>query len=749
MTHSRGMWAILWIVVGLTCGALAQTTDLAAAAPTADLPAQLHGQARLIAGTVVAPPDLAGAIANALGERGAGSPSATHYAITDLRAAGDWQLVSIAGLAGLIDSTSWNIEDHGVWFGLAIARRTQAGAWQTGVQGSPTFARLLTQMPEHILPSAARQRLVSSGSQAASEQSGVRFPWLPGTRMLYGQLGVHPNGFAGVVNGWQAVDWVSDGNTAAGRAPNLVLAGAPGVIDYVCRDPGRQVSFKIGSLFYTHLRDRADIYVGRAVSAGEELGALKTGTFSLPCGYGWQDQGWFHLHWGFADPAQLAVEGWTLSYTHSITNWTWVKGSELGQPGESWLPAGAETHAALTPRAFIPFVTQPPREARVLWISRFDWCGTPPCDRARLESLIHKAADARFNMVLFQVRATGDAYYTPGLEPWSYRLTGNTTHTLGTDPGWDPLAVAIETAHARGLQLHAYVNMYSTWECGKWFPPTGTLPLHPFWTLGYYQPPPAPYTYSSSWRVYSDTASGPQPMSVLTSGAPVPCSEYLWASPGVVRVNEHNLAVIKDIVARYDVDGIHMDRVRYPGRQYSPDPESRAAYSAALTLSPTLSYADWQRDTLTRWMMRIYSEVKAIKPHVKLSAAVWFTYKKTPLVTFPTTEGFSDYYQDSHRWLNEGALDAIAPMIYGTTFNSDFDKWRVLAEDHVDVQNNREVWLGIGAAITSSVEINNRIAYARRIGAKGVAIWSAGAMETNQYWDDFADGPFREPAAPP
>lgn len=395
----------------------------------------------------------------------------------------------------------------------------------------------------------------------------------------------------------------------------------------------------------------------------------------------------------------------------------------------------ADAPPEVIPRAYLPLAAGgAEQEMRAVWISRFDWCSTPPCQRDRLEYLIDRAAGAGFNTILFQVRATGDAYYTPGLEPWSYRLTSALTTTLGVDPGWDPLAVAAQAAHARGLKLHAYVNLYSTWECGRWFPPAGTAPLHPFWALGNYPGP-----YDSTWRVYSTTAGVPTPMSVLTT-APVPCSEYLWSSPGVERVNAHHLAVIKDIVTRYDVDGVHLDRVRYPGRQFSTDPDSLAAWSP---LSQTVNYGDWQRDNLTRWIGRIYTEVKAIKPQVALSAAVWFTYKRTPAMTFPTSQGYFDYYQDSHRWLTEGALDAIAPMIYGATFNADVAKWKVLADDHVAAQAGRQVWLGIGGAITPFDGIAERIAYARSIGARGVALWSAGALETNQYWDDLRSGPFQ------
>jgi uncharacterized lipoprotein YddW (UPF0748 family) len=406
------------------------------------------------------------------------------------------------------------------------------------------------------------------------------------------------------------------------------------------------------------------------------------------------------------------------------------------------------SYTALLPVVTRPESAFPASEARAVWISRFDWCGAPPCQRANLEALINHAADANFNIVLFQVRATGDAYYAPGLEPWSYRLTSNQTSTLGQSPGWDPLAVAISAAHARGLQLHAYVNIFSTWECGKWYPPTSTVPLHPFWTLANYQLPPAAYHYESTWRVYSDTANGPTAMSVLAAAA-VPCSEYLWASPGVQRVDDESLAVVKDIAARYDVDGIHMDRVRYPGPPFSQDPESLSAYNAAKVTSPTLSFADWQRNHLSGWVARVYTEVHAIKPALQLSAAVWFTYRKTVSIMFPTSQGYSDFYQDSHRWMLDGSLDAMVPMIYGSTFNNDIDKWKTLADDHVSVQGSRQVWLGIGGVITPFSAINDRIAYARQIGARGVAMWSAGALEANQYWDDFATGPFKQKAAVP
>jgi uncharacterized lipoprotein YddW (UPF0748 family) len=404
----------------------------------------------------------------------------------------------------------------------------------------------------------------------------------------------------------------------------------------------------------------------------------------------------------------------------------------IGLPGHP-PPAPAPTPAPRPGEAPAP-------ETRALWISRFD-LGSPPVKRASLEALINKAAGAGFNTVLLQVRATGDAYYTPGVEPWSYRMTSSRVADLGRNPGWDPLAAAIDAAHQRGIQLHAYLNAFTLWECDRGGPPH-TTPEHAYWKLANYDADTK--HYEPTWRVYAKVNGTPMPMGDTKTG-PVACSEYLWASAGVDRVHEHNLAVIRDIATRYAVDGIHLDRVRYPGRQYSHDPETYAAWHAA---SPPVSLEDWQRDHLSQWMARYKAAIKEARPKATFSAAVWFTYRKTAAMNFITSQGYADYYQDSHRWLKDGCVDAIAPMIYGATFDTDIAKWKVLADDHVKAQGTGQVWLGIGAAQPAFTAVAERIDYAQKIGALGVSIWSAGEVDRRGYWDDLtrlwaAAGPFK------
>ena len=112
-----------------------------------------------------------------------------------------------------------------------------------------------------------------------------------------------------------------------------------------------------------------------------------------------------------------------------------------------------------------PDTAPPPimREMRGLWIatvSNIDWPSrnglTADQQRAELTDILDRAASAGFNAVFFHVRPAGDAVYASSIEPWGAMLTG----TQGVDPGYDPLTFAIEQAHARGLELHAWINPF-------------------------------------------------------------------------------------------------------------------------------------------------------------------------------------------------------------------------------------------------------------------------------------------------
>jgi uncharacterized lipoprotein YddW (UPF0748 family) len=358
---------------------------------------------------------------------------------------------------------------------------------------------------------------------------------------------------------------------------------------------------------------------------------------------------------------------------------------------------------------------------RAIWITRYDWTSAyAPEGPEDIDAMVSTVVDAGFNTIFFQVRAHGDAYYTPGLEPWSARL--NDARVLGQDPGWDPLARMIEQAHARGVQVQAYINVYPTW-LGTTAPLQGVAPTHPFWTWS--------FTYGwADWRQWSQ-AGGPMSLN----------NAYLWASPGVDGVRDHVVNVVSDIVTRYAVDGVHLDLVRYVGHVYSFDPISDAAAGTIKTAARD----QWQRDRVSDLVRRIYTVVKTARPAADLSAAVWFCYYPDGC-GYGLSSGYADYYQDALGWLSSGIVDAIAPMLYGWAGFEHIEVWRDVMLQFQDASAGRHVYPGVSADFDDFAEIAARIQAARAAGTAGHAIFSYGAIEARGYWDDFRVGPYAQPA---
>ena len=364
-------------------------------------------------------------------------------------------------------------------------------------------------------------------------------------------------------------------------------------------------------------------------------------------------------------------------------------------------------------------------EARALWVTRWDYSSITD-----VQTLVENAAGSGFNVLLFQVRGAADAFYTPGLEPWAARLSGG---SLGQDPGWDPLQAAVETAHAHGLELHAYVNVYPVWA-GTATPSANTVPEHLFWTLS------RRYTWDD-WRHVGSAGV----TMTLNSG-------YLWATPALADVVERVVSVTADLVTRYDVDGVHLDLVRYANRQYSYDPFSNARYEAACAQDPTLTRAEWQRQQVTLLVSRVYAEVLPLRPGVRLSAAVWPVYQDR--WGWGYSEGYGETYQDSQRWTLSGAIDAIMPMLYPADVLASPDvftptQFSLLVSDFLAHAGGRHVFPGISAQYADFDAISQRIAIARALGAPGHAIFSARLVALNDYWDEFAAGPYALPATMP
>jgi uncharacterized lipoprotein YddW (UPF0748 family) len=330
------------------------------------------------------------------------------------------------------------------------------------------------------------------------------------------------------------------------------------------------------------------------------------------------------------------------------------------------------------------------REMRGLWVAtvaNIDWPSrntlTADQQRAELVDILDRAEALGLNAVILQVRPAGDALYTSALEPWASLLAGQ----QGKDPGYDPLAFAVTEAHARGLELHAWINPF---RAGNTSDSAKLVAPHLF------------VTRRDLVRVYGAN---------------------LWFDPGEQAVQDHSMKVIADIVRRYDIDAIHADDYFYPyqvndaaGKLLAfPDDGSYSRSGSAL------SRDDWRRANIDRFVERMYREVHAIKPGVKVGLSPFGIWRPGNPAGVTGLDAFASIYADSRKWLQQGWVDYLAPQLYwsiastGQSFPLLLDWW--MAQSTL----GRHVWPGLAvyrvadgtSSAFSATEIPDQVRLAR------------------------------------
>ncbi len=285
--------------------------------------------------------------------------------------------------------------------------------------------------------------------------------------------------------------------------------------------------------------------------------------------------------------------------------------------GAAQHPAGAGSGSD---RITVRYLTvRDPEVVRGLWVTRWEYRSPD-----EVTALLSRAADYGITDIYFQVRGRADAFYRSNLEPWGSELTG----TLGRDPGWDPLEVAVTAAHTRGLRLHAWINTFTMWSGSR--PPPPTDPPHIF-------------------RAHPEWIMANQEGRTLRLGNRF---GYVLAAPANPAVQEHIRAVVLDIVGRYAVDGVHFDYIRLPDCDYSYDAVSRGRFLHESRITDT--YLGWQAGEITGLLGRIAEAARSRHPGLILSAAIVNHYHRAVGI----------FAQDPCGWVESGALDYVVPMMY-------------------------------------------------------------------------------------
>ncbi len=279
--------------------------------------------------------------------------------------------------------------------------------------------------------------------------------------------------------------------------------------------------------------------------------------------------------------------------------------------------------------------SQPPKhEFRGAWIAtvtNLDWPSSPTLGTAvqqsQLVTLLDGLKNVGINAVIFQVRCESDALYNSSIDPWSYWLTGQ--QGTAPSPYYDPLQFAIEQAHSRGLELHAWFNPYRSVRAV-----TGT----------------GAYTKASNH------------VSVLHPDWNIQINNIKFLDPGLPQVRDYITTVVMDIVRRYDIDGIHADDYFYP---YPPDQITNQDDSTFAKYSRGIAdRGNWRRDNVNLLIKAIHDSLVIIKPKVKFGMSPFGIWRNNTPAGITGMDAYSTIYCDALTWLWNGWVDYITPQLY-------------------------------------------------------------------------------------
>jgi uncharacterized lipoprotein YddW (UPF0748 family) len=370
------------------------------------------------------------------------------------------------------------------------------------------------------------------------------------------------------------------------------------------------------------------------------------------------------------------------------------------------------------------------REFRAAWVAtvaNIDWPSKPglSVEEQKKEALaiLDSCQATRLNAVVFQVRPQADALYVSELEPWSYYLTGQ--QGKAPEPHYDPLRFWIDEAHARGLELHAWFNPYRA--------------NHP----------------ANAGELAPTSIVKARPELVVKLGS----KGYYWMDPSLKAVQDHSVAVVLDVVRRYNVDGIHFDDYFYPYAEYNdnkdfPDDASWKAYQEA---GGTMTRSDWRRHAVNTFIERLYKEIKAEKPWVKFGISPFGIWRPGHPPSIAGLDQYEALYADAKLWFNEGWVDYMTPQLYWPISRIAQSYPVLLGWWNEENTKNRALWPGltIGQAGNQggTTEVINQVMVTRGMvpAYPGNIFFSMKTLlrNTGELATKLAEGPYQKPALVP
>lgn len=302
----------------------------------------------------------------------------------------------------------------------------------------------------------------------------------------------------------------------------------------------------------------------------------------------------------------------------------------------------------------------PKREFRGAWlhvIGQSQWQNKTTSQQQKyIEEQLDLLQAAGCNAVIFQVRPTADAMYKSEIEPWTSWLTGR--RGKAPVPEWDPMEYAIEEAHKRGMEFHAWLNPYRVTSNAK-----ETLP--------------------------ADHLSKKEPHRFVKFNG------QIFFDPAYPENRDYICEVVKDIVSRYDVEAIHIDDYFYPypanGKKFEADDASYGKFGNGMERKA------WRRHNVDLLIEQLYSTIKNEKEWVRFGVSpfgIWRNKNSDPRGSESNgLQNYDDLYADVLLWAKNGWVDYLAPQLYWT-LDMKAAPSRHLAKWWNDNANGVDVYIG-------------------------------------------------------
>lgn len=349
--------------------------------------------------------------------------------------------------------------------------------------------------------------------------------------------------------------------------------------------------------------------------------------------------------------------------------------------------------------SFFSNIAFPKHEERAVWLATIggiDWPRNKATDERSTErqkqelcDILDKLKKANINVVILQTRIRGSVIYPSEIEPWDQAITGRSN----VAPSYDPLEFAIEECHKRGMELHAWLVSI----------PLGT---------------------SQRQKAYGSKSIMRHHASLCKA-----VGGEMFMQPGKPETADYIAELCREIVARYDVDGISLDYIRYPESQYRFNDED--LYKKQKAQGQTLS--EWRRENITRIVRRVHDVVKAIKPWVRLSSSPIGKYRDLNRYSSRGWNCYDVVYQDPQGWLRDNLQDVLFPMMYfqGNHFYPFLYDWKENSYGHPVVPGLGIYFLDPHEGTWKLNDVRAQMYTARNSGIGGIAFYRSQFLTDN------------------